>query len=683
MDFNPYRDWLGLSGGRPHAFDLLGISIRETNPESIRSAGVRRIELLEALDPGPHATQRERLIREVKQAVEVLVDPPRRDAYLTKLRAARDAKRATEPASATESTAAPTAASATDTASGSDDAAMADPFDPMAPLAMAPATPQSPGNASPTRNNSLSPQPTPFTTTTSEANSAVLQRHLEARRQGRRLSAIVAAILVVVGAVMAWIGFDQRDQIIAWLTPSNTPGQGSTPATNPNPTETEQPSNPSAGDSTSPNAEVVVSQDPKDSDATSESESEMPATDPDSSDPSLPEGDPETSDPPTEPGEAPGDDPESSDPPPPSDEPSDSSPQLDLPQSYALANLLKEVQLGLTTPEETGVDVGLEQAQALAANTPDAKLVERLQLVVQTNRRFWQVVAECCGALESSQELAFDASTVVVVVEASSERIVYRVNGQRQERVPRALPPGLARFIVETIRPDNEENPLLIGALYAAESAKDSSRREVTESLWREIETESSELDALLDWLNDDYAALVSRHKPTAPPDAESLAAAQAEIEPLWSEKREAAKRPDQRIALADEIIAAATQLQASPQAYAHFLAALDLIGTSGRSRKLEPALAIFSAWFSIDPITVSIDVLEKASRVAGEPEDHTYTVETSLSLAEKAIGKQQTDETERLLDIATDAAQRSKNNELRATTLQQVRMLKQRLANP
>jgi hypothetical protein len=73
-------------------------------------------------------------------------------------------------------------------------------------------------------------------------------------------------------------------------------------------------------------------------------------------------------------------------------------------------------------------------------------------------------------------------------------------------------------------------------------------------------------------------------------------------------------------------------------------------------------------------------DLLERCSRIAADPEECQETVRQSLELAKQAVNKKEPELAERLLEAATDAAQKSKDTMTRSETLMAVRQLKERL---
>ena len=85
---NPYEKWLGITKGgrRPNYFQLLGVSKKETNKETLRQAAKSQILKLKPYRKGKHAEVCEKLFKRIKRAYSVLSDDGLRAEYLVKLK---------------------------------------------------------------------------------------------------------------------------------------------------------------------------------------------------------------------------------------------------------------------------------------------------------------------------------------------------------------------------------------------------------------------------------------------------------------------------------------------------------------------------------------------------------------------------------------------------------------------
>lgn len=80
-NFNPYNEWLGISATNPTYYQLLGVSLRETNAETIRSLAKQQIRKLKAADIGHRKKARDKLELRIRRAAQCLCDPTARAAY--------------------------------------------------------------------------------------------------------------------------------------------------------------------------------------------------------------------------------------------------------------------------------------------------------------------------------------------------------------------------------------------------------------------------------------------------------------------------------------------------------------------------------------------------------------------------------------------------------------------------
>jgi len=86
--FDPYRDWLEISGGKAGAdyYQLLGLAAYESDPRLIQTAADGRIALVEKIPPGSHAVERLQLLDELRAARLCLMNPAGRARYDAALR---------------------------------------------------------------------------------------------------------------------------------------------------------------------------------------------------------------------------------------------------------------------------------------------------------------------------------------------------------------------------------------------------------------------------------------------------------------------------------------------------------------------------------------------------------------------------------------------------------------------
>lgn len=742
MAFDPYREWLNLPGGRPHAFALLGISHRETSSEVIRRAADERLTRLRAIRPGEHVERWQQLMDEVAAARDLLLDAQKREAYLLKLKektaAAKAKKQAaggappanedsgsdleepsghggpaeTAPAPSVPAPApafVPTPAASIPVASAP--VAMDAAFDPMAPLTAAPKAyapqpapvaampagdPFAPIASSPAEAQPMAETPVAGPVVGS-APGSIAARHRDYLQRRRMTRLILAGVFLLVAAIAGGAGYAYREPLLASLgigeqpkpeDPASTdPVATETPATdnsgdstNNTPADSNDSQTPSGDNSSTDSTETDDSSDDSstdgsDSEMTGEGEGEEPTddvttleepeTDPNAEMPE--EGDPEMEDESME---------EEMEP-----EMEEGEPRkLSRAEAFAVSQGASQVLAALRAGDTQRVEDRMSYLRLMTEGAEEAEWVNYLAEVVKTNAEYWEVVAECVGQLESTEDLEVTPDLIVKVVEASPERLIYRVSGTREERAPRDLPPGLARFIVEHVRQNNPDNGRLIGAMYAAESSNDSSLRDKAESAWREAETAGVDVTPLLDWLNADFDGLIKLHSPADAPTEEEITAAREQLETSYAEMLDAAKTPDAKLELGDQIFTEATTMESTPDAYVRFALAAELTAGSGHSTQLGPKITVWQTWFKIDQFTVLADLLPRCAKMSSDPAECKNTVEMAMQAAQQAAGRDRKEEALVLMDAAMDAAQKSKDAQLRNDTLMATRTLRARI---
>jgi hypothetical protein len=86
-EFNPYREWLGLTGrGRPNRYQLIGLASIEADARQIAAAAERATTRVRSFRPGANARVWAELLDEIRAAKECLCDPAKKAEYDAGLR---------------------------------------------------------------------------------------------------------------------------------------------------------------------------------------------------------------------------------------------------------------------------------------------------------------------------------------------------------------------------------------------------------------------------------------------------------------------------------------------------------------------------------------------------------------------------------------------------------------------
>lgn len=88
-DFDPYRKWLGIKPEEqpPNHYRLLGISAFEDDPDVIDAAVEQRVTFLQSCASGPNLKHSQKLLNEVAEARNDLLDAEKKEAYDAELKA--------------------------------------------------------------------------------------------------------------------------------------------------------------------------------------------------------------------------------------------------------------------------------------------------------------------------------------------------------------------------------------------------------------------------------------------------------------------------------------------------------------------------------------------------------------------------------------------------------------------
>jgi len=91
-NFNPYREWLGITHDAPNAYELLGVPVQSEDIQAIASAADRAMTRVRAIKPGTEIKYWADLLDELKEAKATLTDTAKRNAYNKSLQGGGRAK---------------------------------------------------------------------------------------------------------------------------------------------------------------------------------------------------------------------------------------------------------------------------------------------------------------------------------------------------------------------------------------------------------------------------------------------------------------------------------------------------------------------------------------------------------------------------------------------------------------
>jgi hypothetical protein len=218
----------------------------------------------------------------------------------------------------------------------------------------------------------------------------------------------------------------------------------------------------------------------------------MPETKPEPTPPPMPETKPEPK-------------PEPTPVPPPMPEPM----PVPMPTKAELAVLGKTLTAGkaaLTKYDFVDADAQIAAAESLAKLPEHQALVARLKEVASYVKQFRNAVNEAVKTLQPQQEIKVGASTMVIVVAVSAEKLTIRRAGGNITYPITELPAGLAMALADSwLNANDPVNRVIRGSYFAVADGDEDSHREKAKKYWEEAITNGVDVKHLLPFLTDKY----------------------------------------------------------------------------------------------------------------------------------------------------------------------------------
>jgi hypothetical protein len=133
-------------------------------------------------------------------------------------------------------------------------------------------------------------------------------------------------------------------------------------------------------------------------------------------------------------------------------------------------------------------------AERLATSKEQKELVAAFQTLPKYVDGFWEAMREGLKGLEEAGELTV-GSTIVSVVEVSTQRLTIRANGQNRRYALDELPAGIAVAIAKKWFDDRPDNKVYLGAFYFVDPRTDVA---VAKRLWEEAASAGVDVKNLL-----------------------------------------------------------------------------------------------------------------------------------------------------------------------------------------
>ncbi|HUT89097.1 MAG TPA: hypothetical protein VMY37_06360 [Thermoguttaceae bacterium] len=616
--FNPYRDWLGIEGGRPpgNHYELLGIDLFEGDPGVIAQAADVLTARIRGIRPGPHLAEWQRLIDAVAGARTCLLDPAAKAAY--------DASLQAQPSDPTPGSPPPQGQT------------------PVAPERAPPATPGQPAWQPP--GQPTAPEPPPIQSTARPAPgppsphpeatplfphggqpggvvvpSVASRRVVRRPRSGAQIAVyLVTLVLLIVAGVFGYMLYQRRsgaptgDRAVSQADPKNlAPGDSSQPAP-------KRP--PRAGPGGKP------------------PEQRQPDTRP------APNGKPKQ-----EAGQPPGRETQPTDPPAPL-APVDRERQEAFRQSLAVARVT------LSEHDLAAARTHLESAASDAQTPEEQAEVDRLDTLLGHLDEFWKAMRGIVGKLQPADTLPV-GETIVAVVEATPEELTLKVAGRVRTYPTDDLPSKLVQALADARFAKDPATKVIVGTYHLVDPDGDAAR---ARQLWAEAAQQGVDVEDLMPELTAWGDASAPRAGPTKPEEAEQA------VKEKFKEQYAQATGAAGKAQLASELFSAGEATTEDPELRsALFREARDMAIAAGDAELAFQAIERLAGLNVIDVLAVKAEALTAAAKNARGSSAQQAIVQTALRLVEYAVVEGQIEQARALAELALSAARKSNSRPL------------------
>ncbi|MGD9724574.1 MAG: hypothetical protein AB7O59_04085 [Pirellulales bacterium] len=668
--FDPYRDWLGIAGGRrvAHYYRLFALPPFEADRQKIAQAADAAIERIRRIDPAGQREVHGQLLSELHSAKQCLLDPATRSRYDDALRQrAAAAQSAAQKQAAAPSSAAPTAATtpsatAPSAATSSGATSSAVPPPPAAPIipSAAPlptAIPVAQPAAAPPRAMDAEQG---AASSFSELESLWEDDHAIPRRLSSRIEPSLwrTPLAILLGFLIAAAILGVGALLLATLRgPDGPPAAGDLPAANAADAAdaVALDEDGDASDGVGPGIAAEAAAEPAGGESLPEAAAELDVADAPGS-PTRP----------TVNGRAPAGDPAAAPHAAPSGvTPSDEAPNETAPgeggprlpaSSWKFTRALNRARGAL---ERRDVELARRQlalAGELASAAADRETIGRLTALSDAVARFLDAARSGLPKFTAADELEA-GDEPVSVVSVGPETLVLRMGGAQREYTVAALPAPVALTVARAgADEDAPASKVFFGAFHAVDPQGD---RAHARRLWEAAAAAGEPVQPLLAILDSNDLVIV--REPV--PDATARSAAAERVAREFDVTIRGARSADQRIYLVEQLLMAAAKAEEAADQYALAGEACARAALAGDARRAVAAVDELARWFEVDALALKTETLVKTRVAANDAESARHVALVALALADEA---RERDELARTLAMtAVAAARRSGDAEL------------------
>ncbi len=309
-------------------------------------------------------------------------------------------------------------------------------------------------------------------------------------------------------------------------------------------------------------------------------------------------------------------------------------------------------------------------AESNAQTEEDKALVEQLDIMLAHLEEFWVGARESIASLKGGDEFTA-GGTVIIVVEINQQEVTVRAVGQNRTYPLDDLPYKMVLALSEKWFADTPASKVLIGTYLAIEPKGDPTR---ARQLWDEATGQGIDLDAVMPefeyWEKLPRVARSVAELRDRPPAENLVKDTRRRVVEQYSEDYSRANTMSRKAELARKLLDIAEK-DGEP---IFFLAVLHeakaVAVSSGEVATACEAIDRIAEYTTFDVLADKATALEEASPYVRGLANSKELVDRALELMDEALATQRNAEAKTLHDLATKAAEKSKNASLvRRTT--------------
>lgn len=342
-------------------------------------------------------------------------------------------------------------------------------------------------------------------------------------------------------------------------------------------------------------------------------------------------------------------------------------PVVDPAKAARLNRTLIEVRQKLAERNQDDANRMIAEAKTLAVSPEQQERVQRMSALVKYVGEFWGAVRDAMKALKPTDEIDV-GSTKVVVVENDAQSMTIHTGAGNKRITLRDMPSGfaiaLANGFLDASKP---ENKIFVGA-FCAVDPKYVENRDEAKRLWNEASAAGvSDGAYLLPLLNPEP---VESEMPSGGmdallpvPDSAVVERATRKIREGFDDAIAAATTPIKQGELIQKLLDAADSSDDPVRQYALCMEARDTAAKAGRAKLAIDAIDRIARQFRVDALDMKADTFSNfppATESGGRE-----AARSLLALVEEAVNAKRMALASRLAQLAVQAAQVSKGNQL------------------